>query len=131
MGQNLRKATEFLFIFDGDCAFCTTSINFMKKVLLRRPDYQPFQFISLEEYGLSVSDVEQQVWLIFRNRQYAGHRALAKLLQLQYSFGWRFLGHLMVLPVINTVSGLIYSWIAKNRHKLPGGTPACQMPQRG
>ena len=31
-------------------------------------------------------------------------------------------------PPFAWVASAAYKWIAKNRHRLPGGTPACSMP---
>ncbi|MGB3413951.1 MAG: DCC1-like thiol-disulfide oxidoreductase family protein [Microbacteriaceae bacterium] len=129
MGSNVREATEFILIFDGDCAFCTSSIGIMGRLFDNNPEYLPFQFAELETFGLTVEDCEKRIWLIDRKRQYAGHRALARLLQLQPQFAWRFLGFFMVLPLINIVSFGIYAFVARFRHLLPGGTPACQMPR--
>jgi hypothetical protein len=40
---------------------------------------------------------------------------------------WVVAGAILKLPVITSVAYLIYSWVSKNRHKLPGGTPACSV----
>jgi hypothetical protein len=35
----------------------------------------------------------------------------------------------MALPGIRQLAGVVYRLVAKYRHKLPGGTPACKLPQ--
>jgi hypothetical protein len=34
----------------------------------------------------------------------------------------------MGLPGIRQSAGLVYRLIARYRHKMPGGTPACRLP---
>jgi predicted DCC family thiol-disulfide oxidoreductase YuxK len=34
------------------------------------------------------------------------------------------------LPGIRSLAGVIYRWVARNRSRLPGGTPACAVPPK-
>jgi len=43
---------------------------------------------------------------------------------------WRFLGHLLVTPPFSWVAAVGYALVARYRHLLPGGTPACAL-ERG
>ena len=38
-------------------------------------------------------------------------------------------GHLLATPPFSVVAALGYNVIAKYRHRLPGGTPACALPR--
>ena len=38
---------------------------------------------------------------------------------------WGVLGRVIPLPVFNILGSAAYRVIARNRHRLPGGTPAC------
>ena len=40
----------------------------------------------------------------------------------------RPLGAALLLPGVNALAGVVYRWVARNRHRFPGGTPACAMP---
>jgi len=40
---------------------------------------------------------------------------------------WSVAGYLLRVPGINHLAERVYYWIAKNRHRLPGGTPECSM----
>ena len=40
----------------------------------------------------------------------------------------RPVGAAMLAPGVNAVAGMAYRWVALNRHRLPGGTPACSLP---
>lgn len=121
-------SSGILLVFDGDCAFCTTWVGRLERMLPRFPATAPWQWIDLDELGLSRDDVSRFAWVITPSHQYAGHLALSALLRMQAGAGWRFVGHLIATPPVSWVAALAYRAIAANRHRLPGGTPACAMP---
>ena len=41
---------------------------------------------------------------------------------------WGLLGRVLGLPVVRTVAEAAYRLVARNRYRLPGGTPACRLP---
>jgi predicted DCC family thiol-disulfide oxidoreductase YuxK len=118
-----------LLVFDGDCAFCTSAVERLKGVLPRFPRTSPWQWLDLDEYGLSKDDVTRFAWVVTSDARYPGHLAGSALLRMQEGFGWRFLGHLIATPPVSWVASVVYNWVAANRHRLPGGTPACAMPR--
>jgi predicted DCC family thiol-disulfide oxidoreductase YuxK len=85
----------------------------------------PWQWIDLGDYALTRDDVEKAAWLVTPDRQFAGHLALSALLRSQPTLGWRFLGHLIATEPFSSLSALAYRFIARYRHRLPGGTSAC------
>ena len=119
-----------LLVFDGDCAFCTSAVQWAERVLPVFPRTSPWQWLELDDYGLSQADVTEYAWVVTSRHQYAGHLAASALLRMQPSFGWRFLGHLLATPPLSWVASVAYRCVANNRHRLPGGTPACAMPPR-
>ena len=60
---------------------------------------------------------------------FAAHDAVGALLR-DAGRGWWLLGSLERVPGIRWLSGVAYRWIAKNRYRLPGGTPACSLSDR-
>lgn len=116
-------------VFDGDCGFCTTSVNWLESHLPVSPTSVPFQWADLESLGLSEDEARERVWLITPEHQYGGHLAVAAILRRQPSAGWRFLGWMLVSPVFSPVAAVGYALIARYRYLLPGGTPACRMPR--
>lgn len=123
-----KPSTGPLLVFDGDCAFCTTSVTALERILPLFPPTSPWQWLELDDYGLSVEDVTTYAWVVTPTRHYAGHLALSALLRMQRGAGWRFLGHLIATPPISWAAAIGYRLIAANRHRLPGGTPACALP---
>jgi len=123
-----RRAT---LVFDGDCAFCTSSVNWGKKHLNAAVDFVPWQQLDLEAAGLTQSKVEHAVqWLpapAVPGPIRSGAGAVGRLL-LSSRWPWRPLGVLALLPPFSWLAALCYRIIAANRHRLPGGTPACALP---
>ena len=118
-----------LLVFDGDCAFCTTSVERGRHLLTVFPEAKPHQWADLNELGLTERDVTRYAWYLDGARRYRGHAAVAAVLRLQRGVGWRFLGHLLVTPPFSWAAALAYRFVARFRHRLPGGTPACAMPR--
>ncbi|EAR24559.1 hypothetical protein A20C1_13047 [marine actinobacterium PHSC20C1] len=116
-----------VLIFDGDCAFCTLWVDRLRGILPDFPASVPWQWANLDDYALTQEDVEKAAWLVTPTRQFAGHLALSAILRTQPGIGWRFLGHLIATEPFSTISALAYRFIARYRHRLPGGTPACAM----
>lgn len=120
--------SKALLIYDGDCAFCKNSLKWAIGNLKQMPNYVAFQKIDLTEYQLTKTEAESQVWLLEGNRQFGGHRAVASLFKGQTSLFWRLIG--VVIDLFGPISALVYRWVAKNRHRLPGGTKECSIEDR-
>jgi predicted DCC family thiol-disulfide oxidoreductase YuxK len=114
-----------LLIYDGDCAFCNRSLQFGLKHLRWFPAYRAFQKLPGQAFGLSRSDLEKSIWLIGEDAKFSGHSAAAWILLQQKNPLHRALG--AVIHGLGPISALAYRWVAKNRHKLPGGTEACEV----
>lgn len=83
----------------------------------------------LHSLALDRDDAERSAWLVMPTpdgvRHYEGADALGELLRHQPSPGHRFAGHLLSLAPIAVAAQASYRVIARNRHRLPGGTAAC------
>ncbi len=114
-----------LLVFDGDCAFCTSWVHRLEHALPTFPATSPWQWLELDSLGLTHDDVTEYAWLVTSGHQYAGHLAFSALLRMQPSFALRLVGNLLATPPISWVAAAGYQVVARNRHRLPGGTPAC------
>jgi predicted DCC family thiol-disulfide oxidoreductase YuxK len=130
MGDELKtNASDPVLVFDGDCGFCTTTANWIKKNSRVALEIAPYQWTDLEQYGLTAEDAAAKVQLVVGDKVFAGHNCMAKLLLIQPNVFVKLVGAVMVMPGIEPISARLYTWIAANRQKLPGGTPACKLPR--
>jgi predicted DCC family thiol-disulfide oxidoreductase YuxK len=118
-----------ILVFDGDCAFCTTWVNRLREWLPRPPDAIPWQWTDLDAIGLTREDVTDFAWYLTKRHSYAGAMAFAQILRAQPRIGLRFAGSLLATPPFSIVAALGYNVLARYRHLLPGGTPACALPR--
>lgn len=116
-----------LLIFDGDCGFCTSTANFILRNSSTALEAKPFQFIDVTAHGLTVKQTEEKVYFIVEGKNYSGHEAFAMLFQIQQNVLLKFFGKLLLVPPFVWLAKPGYSLVAKYRHKLPGGTPACKL----
>ena len=114
-------------VFDGDCSFCTSSAMWIAHRLPANAAVEPWQRLDLSALGLTEHDVETAAyWIDERGRQFRGHRAIGKSL-VAAGGGWRIGGALILIPPLSWLAALVYVLVAKNRQRLPGGTPACKL----
>jgi len=116
-------------IFDGDCGFCTSTANYILKYSKTPVEIQPWQWAELSEYGLLASEAADRVYLVDGGQTYGGHEAFAQLLRLQKNPLLSAFAFLMLVPPFCWLAKAAYALVARYRHKLPGGTPACKMPR--
>ncbi|WP_067574843.1 thiol-disulfide oxidoreductase DCC family protein [Nocardia acidivorans] len=114
-------------VFDGDCAFCTTSVNFIRDRIKPDVDFAAWQRLDLPALGLTREQTENAVQWIDGGTRASGARAGALLLR-RADPPWRALGTLMLIQPISWLAAAAYHLVANNRHRLPGGTPACALP---
>ena len=115
-------------IFDGDCSFCTTSANWAVKHSKTPIDALPWQFTDLTAYGLTEEQTSSKVWMVVNGKKYGGSDAAAMWLILKRNPFAKLAGYLMMFWAFRWIFAIGYRVIAKNRHRMPGGTPACALP---
>lgn len=115
-------------MYDGDCAFCTRSVRFIERRIARHPRIVAWQAADLDALGLTREMCETAVqWVDVDGTVSSGHRAVARTL-VHGGGAWRLLGHLISLPGVSALAGVTYRWIARNRHRMPGGSALCVLP---
>ncbi|MGA0878136.1 MAG: thiol-disulfide oxidoreductase DCC family protein [Ilumatobacteraceae bacterium] len=118
-------------VYDGDCAFCTRCVEWMRRRIRRLPIVVPWQRADLESLALSPAQCEVALQFVDRaGRISSGERAVARVL-IHAGRGWKFFGFLILVPGIRHLAGLVYRWVARNRHRLPGGTASCGISTAG
>jgi predicted DCC family thiol-disulfide oxidoreductase YuxK len=119
-----------MLLFDGDCAFCTSSAHWFRARLPDGIEVVPWQWTDPSALGLSEADVTTAAyWVDPDGTRHRGHRSIAHALMCTTGRGWRTIGRTLLIPPMSWLAAGIYSIVAKNRHAMPGGTPACKMPE--
>jgi predicted DCC family thiol-disulfide oxidoreductase YuxK len=115
-------------VYDGDCGFCTSSVRVLRRLRLRADEVVAYQHADLAALGLTEEQCRSEVQWVDGGRRAGGHEAFARLL-LASALPWRPLGALLLVPPVSWLARRLYTWIADHRGSLPGGTPACALPQ--
>ncbi len=121
-----------VLVFDGDCGICNRSATWVRQHLRpsSRVAVEPWQALDLDALGLSASDVADAAWFVDeRGRRHRGHRAIAAVLR-RIGGRWALLGRVLTVPGISWVAGVAYSWVARNRSRLPGASGACSIEEQ-
>lgn len=121
-----------LLIFDGDCGFCTRSVEWIRDHLRGTLAIAPWQFIEhrgpgLAAVGLRAAELERYAWWIGASgRKERGHRAIGNAL-LSCGGLWPLVGRLLLTPPFSWLAAAGYRLVSRYRHRMPGGTPACRL----
>ncbi len=104
-----------LLLYDGDCALCRRTVDWIRRTLPVQPELQPFQDARLDAVGVSRAEASRSIqWIEPSGRVSAGHEAAARLLILNGG-GWGILGRLMLVPPVSLVAAAAYRLVAWGR----------------
>jgi predicted DCC family thiol-disulfide oxidoreductase YuxK len=117
-----------VFLYDGDCSFCSSCARFIERWLRPHATVAPWQFSDLAALGVSHAAAEEAVQWIDDRGVLAGPVAIARLLRASRWY-WKPFGVVLAMAPILWLAWPAYRWVARNRHRLPGGTAACSLPQ--
>ena len=123
--------TPPVLVYDGDCGVCTKLSRFVTTSVRPAPDsfsVSAYQHLDLDALGLTPEQCDEALqWVSRDGRVSSAQDAVARVL-LAGRLPFRPLGAVILVPGVNALAGLVYRWVALNRHRLPGGTPACSLP---
>ena len=140
-------AARAILLYDGDCGVCTRLAGFVARRLRPRAraggrasgragahaggwayGISAYQDADLSPLGLTTAQCDAALqWVDSYGRISSAHDAVARLL-LASRLWARPIGAALLAPGINALAGAVYRTVAANRSRLPGGTPACQLP---
>ena len=120
-----------ILVYDGDCGFCTISVEWARRNLGARP--VAWQTLDLDALGLTVEDVTFFAWYVDSDgTRHAGAQAAARALRNAPAGGlgllWHAVGSVLSWWPVRPVAAAVYRLVARNRHRLPGATDACALP---
>lgn len=116
-------------IFDGQCGFCTRSVDLLRRLDRRgRVRLRPYQGPGvLAEAGVSLAQAQAAVWWLGADGGRA-RAAEAACSAVAAALGTRL--PLVAYRATRPLQERAYAWVAANRYRLPGTTPHCtRQPQ--
>jgi predicted DCC family thiol-disulfide oxidoreductase YuxK len=117
------------FLYDGDCAFCSSCARFVQRRIPTRARVVAWQFADIEALGVTEAECDAAVqWVPADGPVLAGPAAISALLRDGGPW-WRPLGWLLGRRPVLALAWPAYRWVSRNRHRMPGGTATCALPQ--
>ena len=114
-----------VLVFDGDCGFCTSCVNFVTRWICPDVEIVPWQETDLAAIGLTAVECAQALQFVeCDGSTFSGSRAVTAMLRTAPR-PWPWIAAVGDAPVIRRIADVGYRVIANNRSRLPGATPAC------
>jgi predicted DCC family thiol-disulfide oxidoreductase YuxK len=121
--------TTPLFLFDGDCGLCENAVDRMKSRIAPPIDFATYQSVDIGALGVSLATcLEGPVLVRADGTHVVGVGAMAGMLRTA-RYPYRFFGRVMMAPGVSQLLNRVQAVFYRNRHRLPGGTEACRIPQ--
>jgi predicted DCC family thiol-disulfide oxidoreductase YuxK len=121
--------TPPILLYDGDCAFCQRSARFARRIAVRSR-VSAFQDVDVVALHLTTAECEEALrYVDAAGLIYRGHVAVAAFLR-DARRPWSLLRGPLLAPGTDRFWSWLYDLVARNRHRLPGGTAACEVEQR-
>jgi len=119
--------TANVLIFDGDCGFCTSVANYVVARSSVPIEAVAWQLTDVPVFGLTEAQTAARVYFVTRGESFGGHLAFAQILWTQRNWLLKAAGWLLTVPPFCWLGSIGYVLVARFRHRLPGGTPACAL----
>ncbi|MGH3473255.1 MAG: GNAT family N-acetyltransferase [Nocardioidaceae bacterium] len=112
------------FLYDGQCAFCTSSARVLQRLVPTSASIVPWQQQDLRDLRLSVDQASHAVQWVDGPVHAEGPDAIAALMRSS-SRPWAVVGRLLSTGPVRALAWPTYRWVSRHRHQLPGGPAAC------
>ena len=118
--------TANVLIFDGDCGFCTSTARYIAARSTTPIEIHAWQLVDVAQFGLTEAETARRVYFVTGGEAFGGHLAFAQILWAQRNWVLKAAGWLLTVPPFCWLGSVGYALVARFRHRLPGGTPACE-----
>lgn len=119
-----------MLIFDGDCSACARLSRWAAAHFRRPVTVVAWQSLPADTIpgGLTPAQLADAVgWVDEEGRGTLAEVAAAKAMVACGGL-WALAGRVILAPPARWVAPAVYRLVARNRHRLPGGTAACALP---
>jgi predicted DCC family thiol-disulfide oxidoreductase YuxK len=122
-----RQHGEVL-VYDGDCGFCARCAQWARRRLPQGHEVVAWQQLpDLDALGLTAADVASAAyWIDAAGQPHRGEQGVAMAL-IEIGGFWTVVGRTLLMPPVRTMAAPLYRLIARNRHRMPGGSVDCQV----
>lgn len=107
-----------VLIYDGDCGFCTRTVQWGQRHIARMTPAAPYQSSDLAALGLDEARCSVAVQYVTRGGEVRSAQDGVAATLLAAGRGWWVLGALLHVPGLHWLAGVLYRWVARNRHRL-------------
>lgn len=119
-------------ITDPDCGFCQRSAGWLGEHFAGPWINTPATSAVLGRFDITDQQASQAVWFVVTRddvivSKQRGSSAVARLISMRGGL-WS-VARIAEVPPLVWIAQVLYSLIARNRHRLPGATAACEMPK--
>src|SRR4051812_2785495 len=102
-----------VFLYDGDCAFCSACARWIDDHIPTPVAVHPWQWTELEPLRVDIDEVDAAVVLVDVTLTHtSGPVAIAGLLRSSTSRAWRACGRILGLRPVLAVAWPVYRWVA-------------------
>ncbi len=123
------RGSRGLLVFDDDCGFCQRSAGLAVRVFRIGAQTLPMSAVDLAAHRIDPDRARLEMPFVDASGGVVyGHHAWAAALRSGPRWA-RGLGRLLDSRPVGVVAAPVYRWVAANRHRLPGGTGACEVPR--
>ena len=127
MNGNHRITTRERFAMSRKLAYRNLPQLFLKAREELLCHFRPI----ISHFGLTEQQTASRVYLVLGDEKFGGHLAFAYTLFIQRTPVLSALGWVLTVPPFCWLGSIGYALVARYRHRLPGGTPACKLPPAG
>ena len=117
-----------VFLYDGDCRFCSTSARWLQRHAASTARVEAWQHADLTTLGLSADDCRESVQWVHDGQRVSGPDAIAAYLRSSTQ-PWRATGRVLAAPASKHLTWPVYRWMTRHRDHLPGGMPESDRPR--
>jgi predicted DCC family thiol-disulfide oxidoreductase YuxK len=129
-GTLRRSARDphLVLAFDGDCAFCQTTIDRITRRARPTITSTPWQSLPAPTRTRHRARLDREVLLLEGDQVLLGGAdALVYVLRSSPARSFRVAATVAGFPIMRTVARGVYGWVAANRHRMPAGTSSCAL----
>jgi len=116
-----------MFLFDADCGVCQNGTDAIRERIAPPVDIVPFQTVDHGAMGVTDQELtEGPVFVSPEGWHVVGPAAMAHMMRTARQ-PFRGFGSFMLLPGMRHLMAALGPVMYRNRHHLPGATPACEV----